>query len=494
MAAPGILHHLRNYASAGMLSALAGVISFPILTRNLSVEDYGILGLITSSLTLFIAIGKLGMQHAVIRFFAQIRNGKSVFGLDEINSTVSFVFLLLAAGTTVLWLSAGFFILPRFLQHDAIATLFLIAAGIVFVRLLGSGFMNFLRAQQRSGEVALTLIMARYLNLSLILLLLFFSEIDPYFLLACLLFAEIAGVGYAASRYWPDFRFRWQAVSGRLARAMLIYGLPLMILESLGLVLRLSDRYLIEAMLGVNELGMYSASYNLTAYLDIIVLAGLVQAVKPMYMHLWESSSPKATQDFLSRGLHFYVVLGLPVVAVFSLVSPHMLNILASPKYAPGTVIIPFVAFSFLLDGSIHFLAAGLYIRKNTKVLMFWGMTATIINLVLNVLLIPTYGIVGAAAVTIVSYAVFVVGVTMHAFRFLAIPVKPLSLVLVAILSSSVYLVFNQLDFGGDMPDMIAKGVLAGLVLLAGLLMLDAQVREWCMQRFGRQGAAGGME
>jgi len=492
MATHGILHHMRNYASAGVLSATAGLISFPILTRNLSVEDYGILGLITSSLTLFIAVGKLGTQHAVIRYFAQIKSGNSRFSLGQINSTVGFLFLIFASGTTVLWLLSGFVVLPRFVQYGDISTLFLIAAGTVFVRLFGSGVMNFLRAQQRSGEVALAQIIARYLNLALILALLFFSDLNPYFLLGCLFLAEIVGVGFAASRYRPDFHFQLRDVSAALVRAMLVYGLPLMILESLALVLRLSDRYLIEALLGVNELGMYSASYNLTAYLDIIVLAGLVQAVKPMYMHLWESDSREATQAFLAKGLHVFLVLGMPVVVLFSLASPHLLNFLASPKYAPGTVIIPFVAFSFLLDGSVHFLAAGLYIRKNTKALMFWGVTATAINLVLNMLLIPVYGIVGAAAVTIASYAVFGLGVTWQAFRFLAFPVQPVALMLVALLSGVVYVLCYRLDLGSDLINMLAKGVLAGSILLTGVVLLDATVREWLSARIRGVIAPGG--
>ncbi len=49
MAEAGMLRHLRNYASAGILAALVGLVSFPILTRNLSVADYGVVGLISIS-------------------------------------------------------------------------------------------------------------------------------------------------------------------------------------------------------------------------------------------------------------------------------------------------------------------------------------------------------------------------------------------------------------------------------------------------------------
>ena len=479
MAATSIFRHIRNYASAGMLSALAGLISFPILTRNLSVEEYGILGLITASLTLFIAIGKLGVQHAVIRFFAQIKHGNLSYSLSQMNSTVALVFFILASSTTVFWLIAGYGVLPRFLQYADIATLFLIASGVVFVRLSGSGILNFLRAQQRSGEVAKTQILARYLNLTMVVFLLLFSSLNPYYLLACLLVAEIVAVGYATTRYWPDFSFKMNHVSAPLARALLIYGMPLMILESLGLVLRLSDRYLIEAMLGVNELGMYSASYSLTAYFEPIVMASLMQAVKPLYMHLWESDGPALTKSFLAKGLHVYLVLGLPVVALFSLASPHLMNLLASPKFSPGTIIIPFVAISFLLDGAMLFLGAGLYIFKNTKALMLWGAIATVVNLALNFMVIPVYGILGASIVTVISFMVFMLGVSIQAFRYVAFPVRLAVPLLVAMLSLGVYLTLQQLELGSDIVSMLVKGVIGSVVLLGGIWLLDPIVRDW---------------
>jgi len=491
--ASSALKHIRNYASAGVLAALAGIITFPLLTRNLSVAEYGILGLITSSLTLFVAIGKLGMQHAVIRFYSQIKNKNLGFDLQQMNSTVSLVFFVFASVTAALWLFAGFQFLPRLSEFENISGLFFIASGIVFLRLLGSGIMNFLRAQQRSAVVGSTQILTRYLYLAIVLAIMISGQVNVAFVLLAMVVAEVIGVAFAAKKYWPDFHFNWSQVSAPLAKAMLHYGFPLMILESLGLVMRLSDRYIIQGLLGENELGMYSASYNLTAYLDLILLAALVQAVKPYYMQLWEGEGADRTKAFLSKGLHTYLVFGLPVIALFSLVSPHLLNFLASPKYSPGTIIIPFVAFSFLLDGAILFLSAGLHIKKNTKALMFWGGVATVMNLALNFLVVPVYGILGAAAVTIVSYLVFMLGVSYRAFEFLSFEIKVRVPLLSAVWSLMVYALLFKLDFGGDFTSLFIKGVLGSVLLITGIVLIDARAREWVVDRL-RQPNAGAVK
>lgn len=486
MAAVGIVRHLRNYASAGVLSAVVGLVSFPILTRSLSVAEYGIVGLITSSLTLFIAIGKLGVQHAVIRFFAQVKNANIDFSVSQLNSTVSMVFFCFACATTGLWLLAGLVILPNFLQYENISSLFVLASVIVFVRLLGSGAMNFLRAQQRSADVAIAQSLSRFLNLSLIIGVLLMAHLDPRSVVACLLVAEVAGVSYAIYQYLPDFQFKAEDVSVRLAKAMLMYGLPLMILESLGLVLRLSDRYLIESILGVSALGQYSASYNFASYIDIIILAALMQAVKPAYMQMWEQEGKPQTQAFLSRGFHLFLVIGIPFITMFSITSPHLLSFLAGAKYSPGTIIIPYVAFSFLLEGAVHFLAAGLYIFKNTKVLMVWSLIATVINLVLNVLLIPKLGISGAAMVTIISYAVFMVGVSTLAFRHVKFPISLRSPILMMLASAIVFMVLNPVTLGSDVVSFLIKGLAGTSVLLLFMWLIDPSVKQWMSERMLR--------
>jgi len=264
---------------------------------------------------------------------------------------------------------------------------------------------------------------------------------------------------------------------------MLFYGFPLMMLETLGLVMRLGDRYIIQAVLGENALGMYSASYNLTAYLDIILLTAIVQALRPYYMQLWETDGAEKTKEFLSLGMHSYIVVGVPLITLFSLVSPHLLYFLASDKYAPGTVIIPFVAFSFLLEGAMHFLAAGLYIEKNTKTIMFWGLLATILNLGLNLLVIPAYGILGAAVVTIVSYLVFVLGVSYKAFQLVSFKLSTAVPLLVTVLSLIVYLLMYELNFGSDLVTLVVKGLAGSVLLAVAVLLADAKVRELVLVR-----------
>jgi len=404
--------------------------------------------------------------------------------MNEMNSTLVMLFVVLATFTTSLWILTSYTLLPRVSKFENITQLSLVASGIVFLRLLGSGILNYMRAQQRSAVVGFTLILSRYLYLAMIIGVIFLYEPSVVIVLVSMLIAEVISTGFAARKYWPDFHFKLREVTATLGKAMLLYGMPLMVLETLGLVMRLSDRYFIQAILGENELGMYSASYNLTAYLDLIILTAMVQALKPYYMQLWETDGATRTKAFLADGMHTYLVVGVPLIVLFSLVSPHLLSFLASDKYLPGTIIIPFIAFSFLLEGAMHFLAAGLYIKKNTKTLMFWGALATLLNLGLNLIAIPLFGILGAAVVTIISYFVFVLGVCFGAFKLLSFKISVRIPLLVTALSLIVYMLLFNLDFGGDIVNLALKGMTGAVLLIIAIMLVDAKTREMVFVRF----------
>jgi len=481
-----MLSHLRNYVSAGLISGLVGLFSFPLLTRNLSVAEYGIVGLITSSMALMVALGKLGVQHAVIRFFAQVENNNIDYSMDQLNSTVCVVFFLFASVTTSIWVAGGVYLLPAFMQFEDLSALFVVASVAVFIRLLGSSAMNLLRAQQRSGDVAVAGSISRCLHLIFVILLLSFSILSPWTIIVCLSIAELAAVSYAFYCYSPYFRFSPNNVSGALAKALLFYGLPLMILESLELVLRLSDRYMIESMIGPSALGQYSASYNFSGYIDMIIIVAMVQALKPAYMQMWESEGRAKTQAFLSKVFRIFLTAGIPFITIFAITAPHLLSFLAGEKYAPGTVIIPYLALSYLLQGSMHIMTAGLYIFKDTKVLVIWSSIATVLNLALNLMFIPKFGITGAAVVTLLSFGIFTAGVSTFAFRYVGFSFELRTPLLIALASAFVFALLNPMDFGPDTVDFFVKGFVGTTILMLVMWFIEEEVRTWMAAMFSR--------
>ena len=472
-----VLRHLRNYATGGLVSALIGIASFPILTRSLSVEDYGIVGLILSSLTLFVAVGKFGVQHSIIRFYAEVTSRNSKFTESEFYSTTFALAMVLSIACMVVWLMAGYWLVPAISDSGDISKYFLLGTLYIFFRMLSSNPANVLSAQLKSSLVMMSVVIRRLVYISMILVYLITRTISVEMVVAAFVVAELVSLIYLLRHYLPGKVHSFKAIGVGFASTLLWFGFPLMVLESLGLMLRLSDRYIIQYLLDENALGQYAASYNFSSYVEIIITSALIAAIKPVYTQIWESKGKQATQSFLSDGFHIYLMVGIPFVAMFSLTAPHVINILASTKYEPGTVIVPWVTAGILIEGSVLFVAAGIDLKKQTSKLVFWGVIAVVANIVLNFMFIPRFGILGAAVVTLFTFTIYCLGIMWSAFKLLNFDVAVRNPAVMVVASLLTWWLVSKVPVPGDFLAVIIKGALSVVILVTLALAIDSRLR-----------------
>ena len=152
-----------------------------------------------------------------------------------------------------------------------------------------------------------------------------------------------------------------------LFRAMLAFGIPMLGYELATVMLSMSDRYVIQTLLGAQPLGTYAAAYNMCEYVRQLCLTAFVAAVLPMYPRIWEEQGAEATRTFLQRFLRVYVIAATLVVAGLSAISGEVLALLASEKYRAGAAIVPYVIAGMALDGITMVAGAGLYSRSAAR-------------------------------------------------------------------------------------------------------------------------------
>jgi O-antigen/teichoic acid export membrane protein len=102
-------------------------------------------------------------------------------------------------------------------------------------------------------------------------------------------------------------------------------------------------------------------------------------------------------------------------------VGPELLPALASDKYAGASAILPWVIAGMVVDGTSSMLGAGLFIHRKTRIIMGIVVSGALLNLVLNIVLVPRIGILGAAIATLVSYAVIALALAVAARHLLRV-------------------------------------------------------------------------
>ena len=106
----------------------------------------------------------------------------------------------------------------------------------------------------------------------------------------------------------------------------------------------------------------------------------------------------------MSHSLRYFLLVAVPAVFGLSALAKPLLIIFTTKDFVSGWIVIPIIAFSGLLAGIGQIFINTLLIVKKTKVPTYISFAAAILNLLINLLLIPSVGIIGAALSTLLSY------------------------------------------------------------------------------------------
>jgi O-antigen/teichoic acid export membrane protein/glycosyltransferase involved in cell wall biosynthesis len=470
--------HISIYSLSNVLVTLSSLITFPILTRMFSVSEYGILSLISATLLLLVGLGKLGLQHAVVRFYSEVRSGRRPESTEQFVSTVVFGMASVGLAVTIAWAVVSQVIPAGFWNDARLPPLLLLTAALVVLRVVDSGLVNLLRAQERSSELSIYNVLRRYGGLAILLAVLFLVSADLWGFYAATIASELVALAALAVWMLRHQHCRPDMVSSPLLRAMLAFGVPMVGYEIAGVVLLLGDRYVIQVLLGGDAVGMYSAAYNLCEYVQGVLMAAVTQAILPTYLRIYEEHGEEATQRFLFRFLRVYVLVSMPIVAGMAATGAQILAWLASPKYGGGALIFPYVIAAMAIDGIVVVLGAGLYIQKRGKTIMLLVALCAGLNILLNVLLVPDLGIRGSAIATLIGYGLLAALSMALGWHWCRVRLPLGAFIKFGTIAGLMYLLVVQIDLGTAFATLVAR-VAVGCAFYTTVVMLtDAPTRH----------------
>ena len=139
-APPSVLTRLvlqvSHYSGASLLGAAAGLVSFPVLTRLLPVADYGLLSLVSVTLGILCSVGKLGIQHAIIRYHSESASGRAPFDLRTLRATALLAMAGIGGAVTLLWLGASHIVTSLWLGDPRMPALFALTSVLILFAVL----------------------------------------------------------------------------------------------------------------------------------------------------------------------------------------------------------------------------------------------------------------------------------------------------------------------------------------------------------------------
>lgn len=414
---------LSKYFSGRLVLILLGLVSFPLMTRLLSVSEYGIVSLTLRFVLLLSVLSKCGLQYSSARFYQHDAKDIHFEGRQRFYSTLVFGPLLVSA------MIVGFYIPLLFAYKRHIADVFLfrcllLAGALIIFRSMQSILLSLLRNEGRSGLHSVFEILTRVLTLAAFVALAFSGLRSAVYILGGTAIAEGLVVGLQMLLLARRHLLLPKLVDWSLLRSSLAFGAPLILYELASIVLDSGDRILIRRFLGDAQLGLYSAAYNLSSYLQDSLMTPINLTIVPIYMRLWKQDGVGATQHFLSQALSWFLVATCLICGLTLLCAQEVVVLIASARFSLAARLLPVLVPGLMLYATHIFLNVGLVLQKRTGLMATLVCASAVVNLALNLLLIPRYGLMGGAWATLLASFLLVVLLGCFSYRTLPLHVN----------------------------------------------------------------------
>lgn len=263
-------------------------------------------------------------------------------------------------------------------------------------------------------------------------------------------------------------RFIILKIDKSILKKMLLFALPYLPASLGATIVQVVDRPLVMRMAGEDLCGIYQANYKLGIFMMLIV---------SMFQYAWQpflltNAKEKNAKEIFSKVLTLFMIAASIIWILISLFIDNLVTLKVfghsffGPKYQTGWEIVPVILLGYLFHGMYVNFTAGVYIEEKNKYLPFITGGGAVINVIVNLLLIPVLGIMGAALATLASYILMSGLIFMLAQKYYRIDYeyrKVITLLILIIFSAGAY---YYLFYTGQLNLLWKSGILFSFLLL----------------------------
>jgi O-antigen/teichoic acid export membrane protein len=423
-------------AFALLLNKLRGIVTLPLIVGTIGTVGYGVWSQILAFITLLAFMVSWSLHLPLIRFIAADRAAA-----PRIYSTVLLLEMGLAACAAALLLPFSGIASSVFLGDAALGKHLAIGLLLVFFNNVRLVNLNVYRAYDRFLARTFLDLAASAVELAAIIVVL--AATHDLFL--ALVTMTVWSALVALFSTWQASRLTGLGrPSMAVARRALAYAVPLLPSALSLWILDRADRFFVGRYLGAKEVGIYSASYALGS-LVLQAQAPFQLTLFPKVAQLWDTDRASA-KKYIELSNKAFLTLAIPFTTASYVVAPRLLAKLGNEEIAAHSAVLTvLVAAGVMLYGVSVMQMQVLHGARRTGVQGLVSGLAAVLNVALNLVLLPRVGTVGAAIATAASY-----GLTCLAFGLVARQILAISY----------------------FPGYLAKCFLASLVMLAPMMAL----------------------
>ncbi len=461
MSQPSLIKDTMVYGLSDLIFKFIAFAVFPIYTLYLSPEDFGMMELVIVLAGLVAIVANLGINHGVMRHYYEEEK--------QANLVSSGIYMLTAAMILLTGLTLGIlYLFSERLEAEMNISYEIIVLALVasIASTLLSFVHNVIRLHFAPWKYALLNLLRYSLSVGLILLLIIFYEkgVVGYFLGS--LVASWAVLPLALWLINKDLRPKFDVP---LAKKVLNFGYPFVFSGLAYWLFGSLDRWMLASLSTITEVGLYSVAFKF-ATIILFVYQAFGSAWSPHAYKLYQDNPDykKIFATVLDQWFYILIIVG----SMLSLFSIDILRLLTPETYWGAANALGIVVMGIVVYGTTQITMVGMSLEKKTRLIAIGSWIVTLLNISLNLLLIPIYGAVGAGIATLASYVFMTLFYLYWTQKLHRLPINGFRfstgfLTLFAVLGVSAY--YNQQDLNWINLG-IKMGSLLGVMIIPILL------------------------
>jgi O-antigen/teichoic acid export membrane protein len=375
---------------AARISAMAiGLVTLVVVTRYLGVRSYGDLVAITVYVSIFGVLFDLGVSTIVLRQLAQ--------GLASPSELIGKVLVLRVGLSVVVTIAAGLLAFPIYggASNEQIRTGILIALPMILANAIASTVSTFFQAQLKMARLAAVEVATQLVAFALVVV---FVTLDTgfYSILAAMVAATLfnAAIALGIFRILVPIRLK---IDVALWRRLLVQALPIGVALILNVIYFRLDAFLLSVLKGSRDVGIYGIAFRFSEMLTPFPLF-FVSSVFPVMAAAASAQNNKRLRWITQRAFDVLLLAAVPVVLGTIVIAPQIVRLLGGIAFNDAVVPLRIVIFGTGIAFLTTLLAYVLVAIDRQRKSVWLSLLTLLVNLGLNLALIPPFGYVAAAA------------------------------------------------------------------------------------------------
>lgn len=413
-----ILSDASVSALRSVVSVIASVFIIGIITKQINAEAFGIWRTVLAYVSLITLVGGAHLYGSLIRYIKRL-NEKQVF-VDLFSMSV-----LAGAAVCVITYSIAIAVESSQLFPDIPKSLILPSSLLIGLRIPGSVLKNYPRARKKIKKFEVLSFSQTVAKLSVVVVTLWYTNSLVTGLWSLVLLTLM--INFVLIIHFRSSFATIPKISN--VSTYLNYSLPMIPQQISTNLLHNGDKFLIIALIGPAAAGYYVIAYTISSTVEKFATI-FNSTLYPRITSAWDDNSYDDIERFYSVFIKWYAIISIPAIIGLVAIAEPMIEVISTQTVAnKSAVLVPILSLGFAfqgLEGPLNYVLAA---AERTRTISVITVLSAIINILLNVVLIPSQGIIGAAIATLVAYAIRASLLLFYCEKVLNIDLKKIGLV-----------------------------------------------------------------